>query len=364
MGNVNDIMEKISKEDDMMSALTNVSVLNHTNVFFHINTFLRSIRDKSSNTAENYERDIRTFFRVMKNKEIEEIIDEDIVIKLPDLMQYRTLLLESKQYKNTTINRMMASLESLYRFLRASEYNVNPFIFNKFKLPDDTNHIGIITPSEAVQLSKLALFERYNGLEIKALIMLAASTSIRKSAINKIKYSHIRPHTTKKNVYLIEGDQLFDKGKEVVKEIHSVLYQELLDLRSDKQRDDYIFTISPSSLDAIIKRLCKKAGFDEDRNLSWHSLRKTGVMFVDEATNGDMVAITAQGNWSSPTVAYNSYIGPQRKVNLAGTAMFETMDDNVLEELSKEEMLQLLRSFEGGLGYQIKKKAQEIIENR
>lgn len=348
------------------NGLHNVSMIGNKNVYHVIRTFLDSFAKESPNTAEAYERDIKLFFEVAKNKkDIKELSMDDIKLELPDLTSYQTLLQNSGKYKNSSIRRKIEAVRSLYNFFKASDFDVNPFVFKSLKkLRKDTKNIDIISPDEAKVLKKLALKEKHDGFEKSVLIDLAASTSIRKDAILEVKYEHIVPHPTKQDVFLIDNDELFDKGEMVYKEIHKEMYQRLIALKSDKQKDGDIFTVSYHTLTPMIKRLYKQAGFDTRRDVSWHSLRKTGSMLVDELTNGDMTAITAQGGWSSPEVAYDAYIGKQRKFNMAGVAWFEDIDEEIFDKLTRNEMLVLLKSFGNGFGMQLKRKAQEIVDNR
>ena len=75
-----------------------------------------------------------------------------------------------------------------------------------------------------------------------------------------------------------------------------------------------------------------------------------------------MAAVTAQGNWSSPTVPYKHYLKKQR--NLAGTYMGDQINKDVFDQLSREEMLQLLNSQVNGFSDKLKLEAQEIMNSR
>jgi site-specific recombinase XerD len=347
-----------------MLALENVEILRNKSVFENIQTFIRYRSKRSKNTAKAYENDIRLFFKIVKHKELERLTPEDLKISLPEAYEYQNVLVDSGEFKNNTVNRKVNVIKSLYFFLKGCEYKVNPFVFKQVKdLPDDTENIDFLTPDEVWLLADLALTEQRDGLKKRALILTAGTTSIRKNAIRKLKLSHFKKSEEKENTYIIETD-FFDKSKLIRKEIHENLYKLIKEAHGNKSEDEIIFDISNTAIDEMMKRLIKKAGFDPKRNISFHSLRKAGVMWVDEFTNGDMVAITAQGNWSSPTVAYNNYINKKRKVNLAGVGMFEYNDDSIFDELTREEMLKLLKSVGNGLGAQLKSKAKEIIDNR
>jgi integrase len=347
-----------------MQPLNNVSMMKKNTVFEHIQSFFMSY---GSNTASEYERDVRLFFNVVRHKSIEDLEIGDVEVDLTDIIKYRKFLQDSNRYKNNSINRLLSSIQSLYGHLKAhKEYRdvANTEIFSRVtKLPDDTQNIGFLSSDEAKYIAELALGEKHEGIKKKALILLAASTSMRKDSLLKIRYCDIKKHESKNGVYVIESDKLFDKGKMVKgREIDESLYRILVDIKGDKTDKDIVFDFSASGLDVVIKRLCKIANFDPNRNISFHSLKKAGIRWVREATGGDIVAITAQGGWSSPTVAMKNYL--EKEVNLAGVGMFRTHDPDIFKKLTDEERLMLLESFGNGIKAKLMEKAQEILGER
>lgn len=344
-----------------MNALQNVTAIGSKNVFRTIRTFLNRYKDESENTAQSYERNIRLFFKIVKNKEIEDLSVEDLKINLSDVTEYQTLLKQSGKYKNSSITQMVESVRSLYNYLKADEFDVNPMVFKGLKkLTDDRVNVGFLSSDEAKVIADLALYEKHKGVEKRALILLAVSTSIRKDAILKIKYSDIMPHTTKEDMYVIASDELFDKGAMIKdKEIHKNLYDMLLALKNPEQKDDLIFTIAYDSLNSIIKRLCIAAGFDPKRSISFHSLKRAGVHLAFEI--GGLHAAQMQGGHKSSDTT-TRYIS--RESNIVGSVLFEDIEENVFDDLSRDEMIKLLKSFGNGTGLQLRRKAQEIMNER
>lgn len=360
----------IMKEVLNMNTLMNVEILTNQSVRDYIVTFVNS---KSKNTAQSYMRNISNFFRSVKHKELNQLIDSDLNIDILVIMKYRNLLVESGQYKNNTINQMIKSIKSFYDFLKGTSkysYLETGFFKNFDDLPDDTENIDIFSPEEAWILAELALAEQRDGLKKKALILTAAATGIRKDALRQLTLSNFKKSKFKENVYIISSNgrgtknRVLDKSKMIEKEIHFELYNMIKEAHGNNDETAIIFDLSSTAIDDMMKRLVKKAGFDNRQNLSFHSLRKTGVMWVDEYTNGDAIAITAQGNWANPETAYRSYIDRKRKINLAGVGMFEKIDNDIYNELSRDELIQLLKSVGNGLGAQLRDKAKKIIENR
>lgn len=344
-----------------MNALCNVSLINKKSVYSHIITWINENASLSENTANGYERYIRMFFNTIRNgKRLEDLQPEDLDVDLPLMLNYQSLLVKSNEYKNSSINYMINTIRSLYRYLSILEYQVKPNIFKYVKdLPDDTIPIGSLSPDEAFMLSELALKEQRDGLKKKAMILVAATTSIRKDAISRLKMSHIRKNETTENMYIINSDELFDKGKMVCKDLNGEIYKLLVEAHGTKSEEECIFDYSPAGLDQIIKRLCNKAGIDPKRRISFHSLKRVGVQWTYD--NFGLRAAQMQAGHSSPVTTSKSYLKEER--NLA-VNMYNQMDQTIFDELSRDEMLVLLKSFGNGLGSQLRSKANEIIKKR
>jgi integrase len=345
-----------------MNALENVAMMKqNTTVYGHINTWLNENATLSINTTEGYERYIRMFFNTIRNgKRLEDLQPEDLYIDLPLMLEYQNLLFKSKEWKNSTINFMIDSIRSLYSYLSILDYNVKPKIFKYVKdLPDDTMHIGNLTPDEAIILAELARGEQRDGLKKKALILLAATTSIRKDAITQIKLSHIRKNEEVEGMYIINSDELFDKTRMVYKDINEDVYNLLVESHGERSEDSPIFNYSHAGLDQIIKRLCNKAKIDHKRRISFHSLKKVGVQWTYDVYG--LRAAQKQAGHASPETTSKSYLKEER--NLAAN-MFNQIDENVFEQLNRDEMLVLLRSFGNGVGSQLRGKAKEIVSKR
>lgn len=347
----------------------NVTMLNQGTVFKDIRSFLGRDKKRSENTAVEHERDIRQFFMIVKGKEIENLEPSDLYIRLADVLDYQSFLATEYRdgngngYKNITVNRKVSSVRSLYRFLKANEYDVNPDIFREVEeLPDDSEKIGFLSPDEARILAELALTEKHDAAEKRVLIMCAVATSMRKDSLLNIRYIDIMPSLDDPNKYIIQSSNLFDKGKQVKKEIHKILFDMIMELKGGRADTDKVFTVSNSAIDRMMKNLIRKANLDPRRNISFHSLRKSGTQLAFELSGGDMFAVTAQGGWSSPTVAYKHYLKPQS--NISGMGFFETIEAEVFDELTYEELLALVKGVGNGLGLQLRREAKKIVDGR
>jgi integrase len=325
--------------------------------------FLQSAANSSEHTYRKYKKDIEDFFLYVRNKEIENLTLEDIKVVNAEVLDYQNYL--SKRYKNSTTNGKFNAIKSLYKFFKQNELDVNPYAVSVKDLPDDSQRTGGLTKEEAFLLADLALhYETHNRYMKYALILTAFATSIRIGALVKLEYKHIRPCENDPDKYIINPDFL-DKGKEIYKEIHADVYNAMLLAREKdprKRKDDRIFTMDTKGANEMMKRLFKIAGFDPRRKITFHSIRKGATDYAYEVSGGDMAVVTAQGNWSSPATAYKHYM--KKQVNIVGMAAFEKIDDDIFDQLSHEELLQLVKKQKNGLGLRLKREAQEIVNGR
>jgi Site-specific recombinase XerD len=340
--------------------LPNIALMNNKSVYGYIQTFIQTYAEDSKNTAISYERNIKQFFRLVCNKDLNELTKEDINIDMATLMQYRNFLKGSGKYKNSTIKQNIESIRSLYKYLKGNRFDVNVEMFSEAakKLKDDRVNVGFLSFDETLKIAEAAKYEKHKSEEKRTLILLALTTSIRKDAILKIKYENIRPHDKEKDMYVIESDELFDKGSMVKdKEIPSFIYDMLLSLSNEEQPKGFIFSISYNTINSVIKRLAKQIGVI--RSVSFHSIKRAGVDYANEIAG--LHAAQMQGGHKSPETTAR-YI--HNRVNVVAKAMSDTIDNSIFDELSRDEMLILLKSMENGTGMQLRKKAQEIIDGR
>lgn len=349
---------------------SNVTKLNQSSVYADILSFLNNKGLRSLKTKQEYESDVRQFFLYTRNKPIEQLIITDLRFKNAEMIDYQYYLstqyvnpTTNKGYKNTSVNRKIASIQSLYMFLRKNDYDVNVEAMKLDLLSDDSEGYGFLTFEEAEHLALLALNERQKGNEKHLIIKLATRTSLREKALLTLKWGDIRVSEDDNNVYKIQvSDSLRqDKGKRIYKEISKKMYDMLLEIRNDKLDNDYIFTLDAKYMPDMMKRLTSMMGIDSRRNIKFHSLKKAGVGFVKDLTN-DIEAASDQAGHSNIQTTKKYYLS--HKKNLAGLAMDENFDSDIFRQLSHDECIELLESIDNGLGLQLRRKAKEILNHK
>jgi integrase len=339
--------------------------MNQSTVFSSIQSFLRDKGVNSKNTKVAYENDIRFFFSYTRNKDIENLIIDDLRFKNSDIKDYRSYLYEDyvqlngKKFSNITINRKVNTIISLFRHLKTNDYDIDPqtgltvFDPDKMKvedLPQDVKQTGFLTVDEVNHMLLMT-----NDEELKAYMLLSLHTSMRKDSILNLKWEQITPKHDEDGWFIVRN---FDKGEEVFKEIHKSIYEMLLNIKKDDVR---VFLIPASTLDYRFKALCKKAGIDKYRKVSIHSLRKAGIDFVKQYT-GDIHAAQHQANHSSSAITDKCYV--QKPKNIAARLLVENVDEGIFDDMSREELLELVQSFGNGIGHQLRAGASKIVGKR
>ena len=334
-------------------AVANVAVLNKNNVFRVIQTFILSMSINSKKTAQEYEADIRQFFKIMRNKDIEELTDHDLKVTHQEAQEYQYIM--RQKYSANTVNRKISSLRSLYNKLKANDFDVNPLAFDLNKIKNtETNSYDVLTVDEALRMIEEAK-KLNNGEEKSLLIELAVMTSIRLEALINLTWANF---VEKGDFYLV---QVFDKGRKFdEKPIKKDLYHRLLRLKKDNTNK--VFSISKRTVERAVKELAKRMGM-EDRNITFHSLKKVGVNWILETT-GDIVLAAKQGNHSTINTTYKYYVDKKKKYdNYAGLTIGEKPDLNILKQVDIETIIKAISAMSVDVQQSLVNKIKSEMDN-
>ncbi|WP_375518336.1 tyrosine-type recombinase/integrase [Paenibacillus medicaginis] len=345
--------------------MNNVVAINQNgaNVYEDIMTFLAQHRMASVNTNLKYERNIRDFFMYIRNKEIENLSDEDLNIRNADVVKYQAYL-QQIGLSNNTINSYLAAISSLYDFLEVNEYPLKAKTVKVKQLPDDSKSYGKLSMHEAETMAQLAK-EQVKGQEKSALIRLAYTTSFRKSELLSLEWDDI-VYNAEQNVYIVT---VIGKGqKKHSKPISVDMHNELLKIKEQayytRYNDNKIFHLSKTTVQDMIEALKQQLNISEQRNVAFHSLRNVLANYIKE-TEGDIFKIKQQLGHSVLNTSMK-YIDENNDnyAEYAGIQIENKIDDSIFDELSHEELLGLVKGMGNGVGLQLKVAAKKIVEGR
>ncbi|WP_340032512.1 site-specific integrase [Paenibacillus sp. FSL K6-1122] len=342
-----------------MTVVHNVVGLHRGSIDEDIKTFIGKFQ--SQHTRKSYERSIRNFFMWYRNKDIEQLTIEDIKIRNTDIVKYQTYLKSHEaDYANVTVNNYIEAVQSLYEFFEINEYPVKSKHLKIDILSNDSEHAGALYLHEAEQMAELVLEERKQGQEKSAFLRMAYTTSFRKSTLQNLKWTDIKLNISG-NYY--EVSVVGKGGKKHVVPISTDLYNELLKIREfayyQKYEDDRIFHLTDKTIRLMLESLKQKLGILPERNVVFHSFRNVAAGF------GTLEEAKKHLNHSniSTTETYYRHINEDLS-NSISLRIEDKIDDSVLESLTKEELIELIVNQNQGTLAQIKREAQEIVQNK
>lgn len=311
---------------------------------------------KSKNTASSYLTDIKDFFRIIKNKEIEELDIHDLKIRFEDFENY-ILELDDMGLMGSTINRKVATMISFLKYLSGFSNYKNiidtSYFKNIDKLPDNSRGYDVLTKEEIEQMANLAKKEREKGLIKYYLILFSADTCIRQSAILKLKWSDFKDMGHEVEITGVDKGNKYFKSK-----ISKNFYNELLQLKNEK--NDYVFDISKRTISRMMERLKKKMDFGS-RYITFHSFRKSGITFIWNLTK-DPLAVMNAGNHSSFDTT-KIYI---QEDNYGAIGMFSSsniINLDIFKNMTREELLNLIYNARKDIQITLALKAKEMQIN-
>ena len=328
--------------------------LNNNVVYEEFKGFI-NLAHHSDHTKKTYETGIRDFFKIIKKKEIEFLTLEDLLIKKKDIEVFRTILKE-QGISNNTINNKVAGLRMFYYELAGNDFDVKTEFFKSVKkLPDDANSYDPFTVEEVLNLAKFASEEKHNGKVKSSFILFCLDTCIRKQAALNLTWSDFEViNNTEVKINAV------DKGnKDFRAKIHYDFYQELLSIKGNSKK---VFEITLHSVNAMMPRLIQKLNVNPERNLAFHSIRKTGIEFKYRYT-GDIKVAQKAANHSDAALTLKTYINDQDYGVLGAISKSKEGNGNVLQNLTKEEYLKLLANIDTDLLLRLENKANELFMN-
>ena len=179
----------------MMNAQANVIQFNTNedkNVWGCMNTFFTRIGQNSENTKATYERAIRDFFLVMRNKELERLVESDLIFTKPQVETYQVNL--KSQYKSATVNNRISALKRVYSKLEDYGFEVKSSWFDLERYSEhDKESYDSMTLDEVKEAINIIKDTR-KGTEKSLFIELAFTTAFRKESLRSTVFHDIYKH--------------------------------------------------------------------------------------------------------------------------------------------------------------------------
>lgn len=334
-----------------MAKLGNVVMLNtengNKNVYSTINTFLERKGQDSENTMKTYERHIRDFFRTMRNKELKNLTESDLIFRKDSIEAYQVAL--KKQYKGTTVNNAMTAIKECYEKLEDNGFEVQTSWFKVDRYDEhDKESYDTLTHEEVLSIIELVSKTRKGG-EKALLVRLAYATAFRKESMLTMKWNQI---------VNIDGQwfaKVLGKGnKWSHKKLTDDLYDTLMEFKSNTERDK-IFQLTHKTVNKMMNHIRENLDFG-DRRIVFHSFKKASINEVNIITGGDLKAMQAHGDHSDATTTVNDYLAQKSLEELVTVDVNTHIPTEAFNYLSKDDFIELMKGIDRNTQIKLLKK--------
>lgn len=324
-----------------MAKLGNVLQMNakqdNKNVYGTIHTFLLRKGQNSKNTRDTYERAISDFFKTMRNLELNQLVEEDLIFTKKQIVSYQVALKE--KYKGATVNNAITAIRECYKRLEDDGFAVDTKWFNLERYDEhDSESYDTLTHEEVCAVIGLVSKTR-KGSEKALLVRLAYATAFRKQSLLDLKWSSIV------NINDIWYLKTIGKGNKLS---HKKLSKDLclaLEAHKVNSKGEKIFELTKTTVNKMMNYIRENMDFG-DRNIVFHSLKKASVNEVNIISGGDIKAMQAHGDHADAKTTLNDYLA---KKNMEELVMVDTntiIPVEKFDEMSKEEVVNLIKSMD------------------
>jgi integrase len=327
--------------DDFMAKLGNVLQLNqkseNKNVYASIRTYLLRKGQNSENTKTTYERAIRDFFKTMRNKDLEQLLPEDLIFEKHQIGAYQVALKE--QYKGSTVNNTFTAIRECYKRLERDGFSVSPSLFDVERYDEhDTKPYDTLTHEEVLACINLVSGTR-KGKEKALLIRLAYATAFRVTSILTMKWNQI-----------VEIDgvwyaKVVGKGNKLShKKLSDDLYNTLMEHKKNT-KGDKVFELTKKTVDKMMSYIRENMDFGE-RRIVFHSFKKASLNEVNILSGGDLKLIQAHGDHADIQTTMNDYIARKKIEELLIVDVNTNVPLEKFDEMSHEELVHLVKNMD------------------
>lgn len=305
------------------------------NPYATIRTYLLRKGQDSENTKKTYERSIRDFFKTMRNKDLEDLVEEDLIFTKEQTESYQVALKE--QYKGTTVNNAITAIKECYEKLEDNGFSVSASWFKLERYDEhDKESYDTLAHEEILAIIDLVSKTR-KGFEKGLLVRLAYATAFRKESLLTMKWNQII------KIDDIWYAKVLGKGnKWSHKKLSDDLYNTLM-IHKEQTKGDKIFELTDKTVGKMMKYIRDNIDFG-DRRIVFHSFKKASLNEVNILSNGDLKLIQAHGDHSDVRTPLNDYIAKKKIEDLMVIDVNTHIPVEAFDGLTHEELLNLVKS--------------------
>lgn len=340
-----------------MLANEKVTKLHDDGTYDQFEKFLKKKSYKSENTAYAYKRDIERFFKLIKDKEIQYLIKQDLDLTLDHFEEFQAYLHDEEKLNNKTINRNISAVREFIKYLRGKKHiDFDTEYLNLIdSLPEKKNEHGFLSIEEIETMTELIMtMPRVRDREIKKyLFLFSLDTCARLDECLSLKWSDFRENENDVEI------RITAKGnKEFRPKISKGFYDELLTIKGESEK---VFPISKNAVADIIAKLRSTMNINENRNIVFHSIRKAGGTFQYRLHGSITAAQKALGHSNINTTTI--YLEDEDYGLTGAVSSKGRVSDKYYEEVDHETLLKAINKLTKSQKLMLNIKIDEIIKN-
>lgn len=327
-----------------MARLGNIVQINDAkiseNPYSSIHTFLERKGQNSENTKDTYHRAIRDFFRTMRNKELNQLNQDDLIFTKNQIETYQIKL--RSNYKSTTVNTTISAIKECYVKLEDDGFNVSSRWFELERYDEhDKESYDTLTHEEVLQAVELVSKTR-KGDEKSLMLRVAYATAFRRASIQSLTWNDM---FEKNGIFYIKT--LGKGNKWSYKKLSSSLYNEIIEYgkKCGRSGDEKIFILTSRTIRVMMDYIRENMNFG-GRWIVFHSFKKASIDEVNIITGGDIKAMQRHGDHANAMTTLNDYLSNKDMEDLVEVDTDREIPVDKFSELSHNELLELVMSMD------------------
>lgn len=324
-----------------MAKMGNVVQMNQKqedkNVYGTLFTYFTRLAQESPKTQATYERHVRDFFRTMRNKELEDLVEEDLIFTKKQVTSYQVSL--KNLHKGTTVNNALTAVKEAYSRLEDDGFAVSIGWFKLDRYDEhDKKSWDTLSHEEVIDIIKLVTMTR-KGREKALFIRMAYATAFRKESLQSLKWNDFP---------IIDGiryARVLGKGnKWSHKKISNDLYEELMNFK-EESKNEKVFSLTNLTITRMMNHIRDNMDFG-DRRIVFHSFKKASVNEVNRLSGGDLKLVQLHADHSDGSTTMNDYLAKKKMEDLITVDINTHLPTEKLALLSHSELEALVLSMD------------------
>jgi tyrosine recombinase XerC len=252
-------------------------------------SYIQSERNYSPDTSKAYGKDLNTFLKFMRLEKKDRLAPDSVIIK--DVKNF-LIHLSQKGYDPSSIERMLSSLRSFFKYLqKRQKVKNNPVI--GIKAPKRKRRLPqVLSWPQMKELLEPSRYDKSSqGLRDRAVLELLYNTGIRLAEISSLKLRDIDfPNGEVRVLGKGSKERIVPLGINATKTLMEYLNSRDIPSGSKKGEDDFLFLnkygerLSRRGIAQVVKKYGSKVS--EDKKISPHTLRHSfATHLLDEGAD-------------------------------------------------------------------------------